>query len=111
MRNFYTYRFEEFTPVNAENTKPKKEKVIVWNHFYRIILVLVLFAYFSVLTSEFYNFIKTGLKLFILIVILQTFFKDVPVIDKANSIGSGVINFITKITKNVVENYKNKLLN
>ena len=102
MRNFYTYKFEKFTPESSPIDKPKKKSVVNWGNFYRIILVLILFAYFSVLTKEFYNFMQTGLKLLILIVILQTFFKEYPVIDKVTNILSSTINFGTSITRNAI---------
>lgn len=106
MRNFYTYKSENFTTNNNLNIeipdKSIKKSVINWNDIYKIILVLILFAYFSVLSKEIYNFLQVIIKLIILVVILQTFFKDYPVIDNLSTIISKTIKLGTSLTKTIV---------
>ena len=78
MRNFYTYKLTK----NKKKKDINKNKVINCDDLYKIFLVLILFIFLNIITKEIYKFIQTGLKLLILIVILQTFFKDYPIFNK-----------------------------
>lgn len=103
MRNFYTYKFERFTPEEKDQIISQKKKVIDWDDMYKIILILILFVYFNALTKEAYNFIQTGFKLLILIIILQTFFKDSIVFDKFKKIILLIINLGSNFTKRILD--------
>jgi hypothetical protein len=61
--------------IEGEKIK-KEESLIKWNDIQKIILVLILFAYFNNITADGYNLIKYGLKFVLLFVIIDSIFKD-----------------------------------
>lgn len=79
--------------------KPQKPNIIKWGDSKKIILVLILFAYFNNLTSEFYNIFYNMLKVIILLVIIQVIFKESNVYKIFYNNGNKLINYISSFLK------------
>ena len=78
--------------------KDDDKSVINWSDYKKIILILILFFYFNRITEDGYNLIKYGLKFIVLLIIIQSFFKD----SKVFNIVKKYINKITNLSSKIL---------
>ena len=78
--------------VEGKKLEKNNKKVINWDDINKIILVLILFVYFNKLTSDSYNMIKYSLKILVLLIIIQSIFKDTKIFKILKNLIYKIIN-------------------